>query len=793
MAVRQEWDIRRVLLVLSRWWWWPVLTILIGLLSAWIYLRYTVAIYRAEATIQIDPKRALSAPLNLRENDLAFSIDVLSEKYLELFNDVQLLREVIQKGYYHIDFYSVGKFGQFLIYPLPVEVEISPENVSKASGSFILLMEVQDDSSYSLLTNGEAIKRVKWGEWAEWRGISFRMQLKRPLLPGRYLLRYRPLDEAAAYWGERVRVMPKRGYTVFSVMVADISPVRAHAFCQTLLQNARLHEQNIQREYYDQVLTYIDTLLAVVLADIDRVQDTIKKAERLYEIPLLDVKAKVLLDKYQAYAQNEVAQRYTDLEWLSRQVQIIEDHIHSGTDTLPLLSVPLNLADIFKEVATLNENIITHNFLSRSYSRQSNIIQNLLEKISANIHALKESIEIEKKILLNRHEKIKKHIDLEIPKLYNDIDNKRRIDLINFNWEIKKKIYEMLLERRLGLSIERSGVTSLMRITQPPTLPTAPLTPNKIQIYIFMLLLGILVGLGGIFLREILTQQVSYRRDIEQISPVPVIGEMPANRKKEQHYKLVEGYLSNLQIEVLRSLRSSLEFLWEREGPRVIVVTSTVSGEGKTYIASAMAYVYALAGRRVLLIDADLRRASLTQRQGLMQAPGLSNWLASTHAKVDENGYEQPLWVNFLLESLYLLPSGPLPPNAAELLSSSRLRELILKSQKDFEYFVIDTSPVGLVPDALSILSQFPEAITLYVFRADYSRITFLNHLEDIMKQHHLQKVYLLFNGTKTHRPHYGYGYGYGYYGEGYGTARYYYSGGRQTSWTERLRKWIPL
>lgn len=177
----------------------------------------------------------------------------------------------------------------------------------------------------------------------------------------------------------------------------------------------------------------------------------------------------------------------------------------------------------------------------------------------------------------------------------------------------------MLVERRLELSIERSGVTSLIRVTQPPTLPTAPLTPNKIQVYVLMLLLGIVIGVGGVFLREVLTQQVSYRRDIEQISPVPVIAEIPANRRKEQHYKLSAGYLSNLQIEVLRSLRNSLEFLWEKEGPRVIVVTSTVSGEGKTYISSAIAYVHALAGRRVLLIDADLRR-------------GLPHTAAGTHA-----------------------------------------------------------------------------------------------------------------------------------------------------------------
>lgn len=793
MAVRQEWDIRRVLLVLSRWWWWPVLTILTGLLLAWVYLRYTVAIYRTEATIQVDPKRALAAPLNSRENDLAISIDIISEKYIELFSDAQLIKEVIQKGQYHIDFYSIGKFGQFLIYPLPIEVEISPESQIKKEANLSLLIEVYDDSTYGIVKDREVIKQVKWGAWVEWGGISFRMQEKRPLYPGRYLLRYRPLDEAVAYWSDRVRVVPKRGYTVLSVMVADVSPTRAQAFCQILLQNARQHEQSIQREYYDQVLAYIDTLIATVLVDIDRVQDTIKKTEILYEMPLLDVKTKVLLEKYEYYAQNEVVQRYIDLEWLGKQVQAVEDYIRNGADSLPLLNVPLSLADAFKEVQPLNEKIATYNALARRYVRGSVYIQTLLEKIRIELNILRESIESEKKILSSKQNYVRKYVESELPRLYRDIDNKRRIDIVNFSWESKKKIYEMLVERRLELSIERSGVTSLMRVTQPPTLQMTPLTPNKIQVYVFMLILGILVGVGGVFLREVLTQQVSYRRDIEQISPIPVIAEIPNNRKKEQHHKLGNGYLSNLQIEVFRSLRSSLEFLWEKEGPRVIVVTSTVSGEGKTYISSAIAYIHALAGRRVLLIDADLRRASLTQQQGLMQAPGLSTWLASAYVSAEENGHEQPLWVNFLLENLYLLPSGPVPPNAAELLASPRLRELILKSQIDFDYFVIDTSPIGLVPDALSVLSQFPEAISLYVFRADYSRVTFLNHLEDILKQHRLHKVYLLFNGTKTHRPHYGYGYGYGYYGEGYGASRYYYSGRRGASWGERVRKWIPL
>jgi tyrosine-protein kinase Etk/Wzc len=792
MAVRQEWNIRRVLLVLSRWWWWPVLTISMGALSAWIYLRYTVAIYRSEATIQIDPKRASTNALTDKNSDYAAALDIISEKYIELFNDIQVLEEVVKQGDYHIDFYSVGRLGQFLIYPLPVGLEVASEQDSGKIKNFSIFIENVDDSTYRILRNDEVVKVCKWDRWTDWGGVSFRLHLRRSLAPGKYLLNYHSVQAAAAYWGERIRVMPKRGFTVLSVMVMDISPTRAQAFCQSLLQSVRHHEQNIQREYYDQVLSYIDTLIALVLIDIERVQDTIRKAETLNEFPLMEVRTKLLLDKYQDYSQNDILRQYEELEWVERQISAIYDYLDANVDSIPFLIIPPGLSELSEGAKALNDKIRSYNFILRRYARNSRYVLDLSEKIRVELDVLRESIQLEKRLIAHRHEYVRKYVGSGLPRLYRDIDSKRRLDLVNFSWESKKKIYELLVERRLQLSIERSGIVSLLRVTQPPTLPSFPLSPNKIQVYVALILLGVVIGIGGVFLREVLTQQVSYRRDIEPISPVPVIGELPANRKRERNYELGVGYLSNLQIEVLRSLRNSLDFLWDKEGPKLVIVTSTVSGEGKTYISSALAYVYALTGRRVLLIDADLRRAHLTQQQGLMQAAGLSTWLASGMGGREENGAAQPLWVNFLLESLYLLPSGPLPPNPAELLASPWLREFVWRYQGQFDYFIFDTSPVGLVPDVLSVLSQFPEAITLYVFRADYSKVTFLNHLEDIVKQHHLRKVYLLFNGTKTHRPHYGYGYGYGYYGEGYGASRYYYSR-RKVSWPERVRKWIPL
>lgn len=770
------------------------MTISMGIASAWLYLRYTVPLYRSEATIRIDPKSSLASSLGSQRSSAGeLPMDFLSEKYLELFNDYQVIKEVIRQGKFNLELYSIGKFGTYLIYPASIEIDVSPNYDSLSNKSITILIEVSNDSTYSILKDERVIKVARWGDQVAWEGFSIRLRRTGPLGRGRYLLIYRSIEGTVNYWLNRVQAVPKRGFTVLTVMVADISAQRAQEFCKNIIKAVKNHEQNIQREYYNKIISYIDTLIDIVLIEMEKVQDTIRKTGASYEMPLSEIRSRVILDKYQSYVNNDILLKYQDLSWLEKQIQVLYGYVNKKADSLPLLIIPPSLSESMKGIESLNEKIKSYNRLSSQYVKKSFILERILEDIGVELQLALRTIDEEKKLTSIKHEYLGKYINVGVSRLYEEIDQKRRLDLINFEWESKKKIYEMLIERRLQVSIERSGITSLLHVTKPPTLPPFPISPNRIQVYVILVLLGIVVGVGGVFLREILTQQISYRKDIEPISPVPVIGEVPANQERRKAYSLGTGYLSNLQIEVLRSLRSSLDFLWDKQGPRVIIVTSTVSREGKTYLSSAIAYIYALTGRKVLLIDADLRRASLTQEQGLVQAPGLSTLLAPS-LEGRENGLynNQPLWVNFLLENLYLLPSGPLPPNATELLASPRLRELILSYQSEFDYFVFDTSPVGLVPDALPVISQFPEAITLYVFRADYSRYTFLNHLEDIMKQHYLKRVYLLFNGTKLSRPRYGYGYGYGYYGDTYGASRYYYLR-RKASWQERVRKWIPL
>lgn len=366
--------------------------------------------------------------------------------------------------------------------------------------------------------------------------------------------------------------------------------------------------------------------------------------------------------------------------------------------------------------------------------------------------------------------------------IYEDIFSKRQFSLQEEDVILRQSIYKSLLEKKIEYSIEKEAISSAIRITQPPTFIAAPISPNPIQVYVIGIFLGIVIGVGGVLLWHLINQKVSYRSDIEGLSPIPVIGELPYAKGQKGVFPF-----SSLQIEVLRSLRSALGFLWEENSPRVLIVTSTVSGEGKSFVARGMAYAYALSGYRVLLIDTDLRRATISHEVGVLDK-GLSLLLASPSQVSHPEEYIVPMG----REGLYFLSSGPIPPNPTELLDSPFLSRLIQSLSDRFDYFVLDTSPIGLVPDTLSVMRNLPSSVTLYVFRAEYSRIPFLKHLEEMIKIHRLQKVYLLFNGTRLSRPRYGYGYGYGYYGNGYSRRYYGTSTGSPSVW-RRIRELLPV
>jgi tyrosine-protein kinase Etk/Wzc len=263
------------------------------------------------------------------------------------------------------------------------------------------------------------------------------------------------------------------------------------------------------------------------------------------------------------------------------------------------------------------------------------------------------------------------------------------------------------------------------------------------------------LGVMIIFIKELLTRTIQERADIEKYTDIPFLGEVNYDRTKSP-IVIAEGKRSFI-AEQFRQLRTSLGYMGIDEAHKKILVTSSISGEGKSFIAINMGCSLALMGKKVVLLELDLRKPKLSDQLHISRDTGLSNYLIGkmpADQLVKETG----------ISNLFLIPAGPIPPNPSELISNKRLPELLTFLEQSYDYIIIDTAPINPVTDAF-ILSPLVD-VTLFITRYDYTPKIMVQKPENLHKLDTLKNPAIVYNGIRgkgVHKYGYGYGYGYGY------------------------------
>lgn len=345
--------------------------------------------------------------------------------------------------------------------------------------------------------------------------------------------------------------------------------------------------------------------------------------------------------------------------------------------------------------------------------------------------------------------------------------------------QVKVNIYTFLLQRREEIALQKTLATNTARLIDDPDSEN-PVSPRKLIILAVAFLLGLAIPAVIIFLRRTLFPVFSDKEELQKLTRVPVIGEICVNGDKNSDKNIVIGENVATPIaELFRLLRNNISFTNKGSDTKVILVTSTVSGEGKTFISSNLAMTYALMGKKTLVIGMDLRRPMLAHNFGFNNARGVTTYLSGQEADLNSL-----IRVSSESSNLYVLPAGPIPPNPNELLTSQNMDRLIDAVRNEFDYVVIDSAPVGVVSDTYLILRH--SDIQLYVARANYSTKNALSVLHEAVSTGKFNSVYVVLNGVnmgansyvyrrygqyghygrygrKTQNGSYGYGYGYGY------------------------------
>lgn len=334
------------------------------------------------------------------------------------------------------------------------------------------------------------------------------------------------------------------------------------------------------------------------------------------------------------------------------------------------------------------------------------------------------------------------------------LQEKKVLDVMR-QQKIKETLYTFLLQTREETAMQLAATEAGLRVVEAPHGSRVPVGPNKMQLLMFAIAAGFVLPFGILFLRQAMQTGVRGKKDIQQYTTIPILGTIPSRKEAKREADIVVSAEKNDYItEAFRLLRTNLSF-FQRDA-KVLMFTSTVAHEGKTFVSRNFAITMALLGKRVILVDTDIRKGKQGKLLRVNKKEGLSTYLSGHSENLDDL-----ILKNVLGDCVDFLPSGIIPPNPSELLMSHRLEELTEQLRKEYDYIIIDNVPAMVVADA-SIVNRVADA-TLYVIRDGLIDRRFLPELEQLYQDKKFKHMSIILNDVKEVKGSYGYGYGYGY------------------------------
>jgi capsular exopolysaccharide synthesis family protein len=752
------WDIdyKRILYRTVKYWYIVVLSVMIGLAVAFLYNRYATRIYTVNASVIVKESEDLSGGSEFLYNNplVNFRRNYLNELYI--IKSYPLIQKVIEDQNFDVTFLRQGNILTTEVYnALPFEARVLRERSTRAC-HFIFRMI--DQRSFSLQTNDESeSKKFNFGDTVRFNGLTAVFNLRQSelldeLKDADLIFTYVPSrDLAKSYSSMLAASWAEEGAGVVNLSIDGQSPAKAKDFMTGLIQSYQDFDLDNKNETASRTVTFISEQLEGISDSLRRVErqleqfkdrnpvgDLSGEALRLNsKIETLEAqRAQLIINKNYYKHLTEYVQQNNNLDQIILPTSIgVNDPILTG-----LIS---RMVDMQLEIKMLGKK--ENPFRTDTEKRINETRKDIIESV----RNLQSTDQIKLNYLQNQIRDAEKQLG------YLPVAERRFVS-IQRNYTLMENLYIFLLQRRSEAAISQASNTSDITLVNPPTIsgPISPLPKNN---YLIGLMAGIFLPMLAFVLQEIFDNRVQSKEDIEKITTIPFIGGV--GHKKTENNLEVLHHAKTAIAESFRALRSNLNYFLDKKESGVFLITSSISGEGKTFASINLASVFALSGKRTLIIGADMRRPKIFADFGLKNDLGLSNFLAGLN---DFNSVVQKTE----FENLDLISGGPVPPNPSELLMNNRMNVLIETARKTYDYIIIDTPPLAIVTDAF-VLAPFADH-TLFMIRQNYTPKYLLNTAEEFYSTGKLKNISIVLNDIYRSGPGYGYGYGY-MYGYGYG------------------------
>ena len=778
-------------LCLARWKWF-VLSLAITTGVAAVYLLCTPAVYTRTASVLIkeDSKgKSVSPDLESFSEFGLFQSSTNVNNELITFQSPALMTEVVKRFRLDMNYFVPGKFHRQVAYglTLPVDVTISdfPENESAG-----FTLEVQPDSTL-LLSDF-----TRNGTELDGKDIKGRLldSITTPL--GKIIIHATPnyvkgetytlyvgkssLYDAVNSCSSNLSVsLNNEKASVIDLSFRDNSVQRAEDVLSMLISVYNENWVKDKNQIAISTSMFINERLGVIEQELGNVDEDISSYKSEHLLP--DVQAASSMYMAQSSQTNAQILALNNQLYMTRYIRNYLSNDANRTQLLPANS-GIESANIESQIAEYNKQLLQRNSLVANSSTENPLVVDMDQALASMRGAIIRSIDNQIVTLNSQIKSLRQTEQQTTSRIAANPTQAKYLLSVERQQKVKEALYLFLLQKREENELSQAFTAYNTRIVTPPhgsMLPTSPVHKN---IFMVAFALGLLIPIVIIFMRENMNTRVRGRKDLENLT-IPFIGEIPLfTRKKKgilgkkpQEVKAVIVKEGNRDIinEAFRVLRTNLEFMTGKDKTsNVIIMTSFNPGSGKSFLTMNIAMSLAIKGKKVLVIDGDLRHASASS---YIDSPdkGLSDYLGGRIDNLDEIIVPDPKH-----KSMDILPVGTIPPNPTELLFDERLKQTIDTVREQYDYVLIDCPPVELVADT-QIIEKLADR-TIFVVRAGLLERSMLSELEKIYDEKKYKNMSLILNGTEGSGGRYGYCYGYRY---GYGSGYHYGSDGKRGWW----------
>jgi len=757
---------------------WIVATIfMICFFAAYAYLRYTPSVYSASSVIQINNGSETDKILNIQS---VYGNTEDMSPVIELLRSNEFLKRTFTNLPLNIGYYLEGTFLSSELYKTtPYLVEIK-DNAS-AITYIPFYVYFSNKNEYTLTYNLGGTEKefhYKVDQWNMVEGVEIKLSIidfntinlsQGNIKNNNFFFVVKQLDNILSENVPNLQIsLLNESAKTIQISYTSNNAAKACEIVNTISEDFLKYDIEKKRESANQILKFIDEQLGFIIKKMDETEGQLQTYKKLNKVP----------------AQNDNENKSTVLIDYQDKIEVFEESVMKIQIEL------MTLQNIEKEI-TSNKNLNIYELIALLTGTQSegvlvnilNGLQDLLNKreqllndVTGNNHQIKvldKQVANQKQILtefvrstIKRLTNIKNDYNTKIIEYESKIFNVNTTDELEFiklnrEYTINQGFYDQLIQKKAEYMVSQAGYVSKNVILEKSVTPTIPIYPSKNKVLFVYVFISIFLSLLIILIRYLLHDKITTDADVRLYTQVPIVGTVPNYKHKLSVSTLVVHRNPKSVIsEAFRTIKSNLEFISIQDYPQVIAISSTVSGEGKTFMSINLAGITAISGKKVILIDMDLRKPKIHLSFNANNDLGMSNLL------IKKATYDQCIKKSEL-KCLDFITAGPIPPNPSELANGIVFDELILDLKKNYDVIIIDTPPIGLVTDGITIFKKADYPI--YVMRADYSKRTYLHKVNELITEKEIKRLSIILNNIESESTKYGYGYGYGYdYGHSY-------------------------